>query len=86
LPKIGISNYTHSVIGFLVWNKNGKKGQKLKKEKENPPKPFEKTQETDTAHEVKQDDTGTFKRYLRLADQLLSTDKNDDKDPSSSAA
>ncbi|HEV2987274.1 MAG TPA: hypothetical protein VG759_02445 [Candidatus Angelobacter sp.] len=57
----------------------------MKKENQHPPVPFEKGRATDTAHEVKQDDTGTFKRYLRLADQLLSTDKND-KDPNSSAA
>lgn len=35
-------------------------------------------------NEIKNDDTGTFKRYLKLADQLLSTDKKDD-DPGSSA-
>ncbi|HEV3036261.1 MAG TPA: hypothetical protein VHA33_00480 [Candidatus Angelobacter sp.] len=57
----------------------------MKNEKEHLPEPFGKPQDTDTAREVKQDDTGTFKRYLRLADQLLSTDKTD-TDPSSSAA
>jgi hypothetical protein len=40
---------------------------------------------TDARQEIKNDDTGTFKRYLRLADQLLGADKKDD-DPSSSAA
>jgi hypothetical protein len=61
------------------------KEKTLEKQKEHPPEPSEKGQETNPAHEVKNDDTGTFKRYLRLADQLLSTD-NTDKDPGSSAA
>jgi len=77
----------------VVWYPSSKKEQKLEKEKENPPgflsqpTPAEKAAETKTsAHEeVKNDDTGTFKRYLRLADQLLSTDKNG-SDPGSSAA
>ena len=53
--------------------------------KQNPPGPSEKGKETNTAHEVKNDDTGTFKRYLRLADQLLSTDKPDPGSDSSAA-
>ena len=57
----------------------------MEKQKEHPPEPSDKGQETNPAHEVKSDDTGIFKRYLRLADQLLSTDKTD-KDPGSSAA
>jgi len=57
----------------------------LEKQTEHPPEPSDKGKETDTAKEVKNDDTGTFRRYLRLADQLLSTDKKD-KDPGSSAA
>jgi hypothetical protein len=66
------------------------KEKKLEKEKEHPPRwsppaPAEKSTETNTVEEVKSDDTGTFKRYLRLADQLLSTDETD-KDPGSSAA
>lgn len=49
--------------------------------------PSQQEAETDPAaqEEIKIDDTGTFKRYLRLADQLLSTDSEDD-DPGSSAA
>jgi hypothetical protein len=68
------------------------KEQKLEKAKKHPPgllhpEPAQKSVETDTtAHEeIKNDDTGTFRRYLRLADQLLSTDKKDN-DPGSSAA
>lgn len=64
----------------------------MEKEKEHSPgslhpMPAQKGIETGTdAHqEIKNDDTGTFKRYLRLADQLLGADKKDD-DPSSSAA
>lgn len=68
-----------------VHSERSKKGEKLEKLKENPPGPSEKGKETNTANEVKNDDTGTFKRYLRLADQLLSTDKPD-SGPGSSAA
>lgn len=57
----------------------------MEKQKEHLPEPSDKSKETNTANEVKNDDTGTFRRYLRLADQLLSTDKID-KDPGSSAA
>lgn len=53
--------------------------------KENPPELSDKGKETNTANEVKNDDTGTFKRYLRLADQLLSTDKGDPGSGSSAA-
>jgi hypothetical protein len=67
-------------------------GIELEKEKEHPPDslhsaPAQKSTETGTnAHqEIKNDDTGTFKRYLRLADQLLGADKKDN-DPGSSAA
>ncbi len=92
LPKICFSNRLINT-SFVVWYPSSKKEQKLEKEKENPPgflsqsTPAEKAVETKTsAHEeVKNDDTGTFKRYLRLADQLLSTDKKGN-DPGSSAA
>jgi hypothetical protein len=49
------------------------------------PKSAENNTNAQDREETKNDDTGTFRRYLKLADQLLSTDKKDD-DPGSSAA
>jgi hypothetical protein len=49
------------------------------------PKSTETNRAAQDREEIKHDDTGTFRRYLKLADQLLSTDKKDD-DPGSSAA
>ena len=93
LPKTSVSNrliridFTSSTAGL-------EKEQKLSNETKYLPdflhtSSIQKSAETGTVaqdhDEIKNDDTGTFKRYLKLADQLLSTDKKDD-DPGSSAA